>query len=399
MRADLSAPEARRVALAAQGFDRPRPARVGAAAVLATVRRLGLLQLDPLNVLVPAQYLPPFSRLGAYDRAALDRLIHQRRALTEHWAHVASVIPVEHFHLMRGRNEDDRRGWALGTFMRRHAAFAAEVLEEVRARGPLAAEDIPDPPGAPTPRRQDWAWTMARSALEGHLALGAVAVAGRRADRSRLYDLAERVVGDHHVARLDVAGAQRELLRLAARALGVATAADLVDYYRLPARAGKRRVAELVDAGELDPVRVDGWAEPAYLAPGARLPRRVAAAAVLSPFDPLVWYRPRAERLFGFHYRIEIYTPPAKRRWGYYVLPFLLGDRLVARVDLKAERSTRTLRVQAAHAEPGVDRAEVAAALAAELRRVAAWLGLDATVVARKGDLARALRVAVAAPG
>jgi uncharacterized protein YcaQ len=391
VRTEISAGEARRIALAAQGFDRPRPARIGATQVLATVRRMGLLQLDPINVLVPAHYMPPFSRLGGYDRAVLDELIHERRALAEHWAHAASIIPVEHWQLMRHRNEADRRSWALATFMKNHRAFARRVLEEVRARGPVAAEDIADPPGSPKPDRESWGWTRAKAALEAHVALGSIAVSGRRSDRARLYDLAERIVGEHHVHALDAETARRELLLLSARNLGVATAGDLVDYYRLGPREVKRMLPALVAEGDLRAVAVEGWTEPGYLHPEARLPRKIDAAAILSPFDPVVWYRPRALRLWGFDYRIEIYTPPAKRRYGYYVLPFLLGEHLVARVDLKADRASRRLLVQAAHLEPGAARAEVAPALDAELRRLAVWLELDEVAVVDKGDLAGAL--------
>jgi uncharacterized protein YcaQ len=392
---DLSLDDARRIALAAQGFGAPRPRRVTRTTVLSAVRRLGLLQLDPINVLVPAHYMPAFSRLGPYDRRVLDDLVHGRRALAEQWAHAACLVPVEHWSLMRHRNEADRRGWALATFMEKNRAFAAQVLEEVRARGPVAAEDIADPPGARTPKRENWEWTMAKAALEGHVALGAVAVAGRRDDRARLYDLAERVVGPRAV--LDGEEARRELVRRSARALGVATAADLIDYYRLAPREGKRLVAELADDGELERVRVEGWRDVAYRTPGARAPRRIEAAALLSPFDPLVFFRARALRLFGFDYRIEIYTPPAKRRYGYYCLPFLLGEALVARVDLKADRRARTLLVQAAHLEPHARAATVAPALADELRAMARWLDLEAVSVANRGDLAKALATSIAA--
>jgi hypothetical protein len=221
-------------------------------------------------------------------------------------------------------------------------------------------------------------------------------VAGRRPDFSRLYDLAERVVPAEQLRRaVDPDEARRELLRRAARAHGAGTAADLADYFRMPVREARPRLDELVESGELRTVRVEGWREPAYLAPSARAPRRIDAAALLSPFDPLVWFRPRTQRLFGFEYRFEIFTPPARRRWGCYVLPFLLGDRLVARVDLKSDRAGRRLRVLAAHLEPGAEPGPVAAALAAELRRLAGWLGLDGVAVERRAGFDRALAAAL----
>ncbi|HKG93088.1 MAG TPA: crosslink repair DNA glycosylase YcaQ family protein [Gemmatimonadaceae bacterium] len=395
----LSLPDARRIALAAQGFDRPRPAgRVDARHLRRVVRQLGLLQIDYVNVLAPAHYVVPFSRLGPYERSLLDDLVYRRRELAEQWAHEASLIPAETWPLLRhrmlGEEGLERRWQAMSRFMAQHADYAQRVLDEVRARGPLTADELPEPDGTRGTRRGSWwGWTHAKATLEGHFARGRLAIAGRRAAGSaRAYDLAERVIPAEHRAReMPPDEAQRALLRAAAGALGVGTAADLADYYRMPIRAARPRIAELVEAGELRPALVDGWAEPAYLHPAARRPRRIDAAALLSPFDPVVWYRPRAARLFGFDYRIEIYTPRPQRRWGYYVLPFLLGDRLAARVDLKADRAAGRLLVHAAYAEPDVDAEEVAAALAAELRTMASWLGLDDVSVARKGDLARAL--------
>jgi uncharacterized protein YcaQ len=286
----------------------------------------------------------------------------------------------------------------LHAFLRQHAEYADRVLDEVRERGPLTAEQVAEPDGTRGSRRGSWwGWTKAKAMLEGHFAGGRLAIAARRtAGSARAYDLAERVLPPELLARrVPADDARRELLRAAARALGVGTAADLADYYRMPIREARRLTAELAAAGELREVRVDGWAESAYLHPAARCPRRIGAAALLSPFDPVVWFRPRAARLFAFDYRIEIYVPQPQRRWGYYVLPFLLGDRLAARVDLKADRAAGRLLVQASYAEPGVDAEEVAAALAAELRTMARWLGLDDVSVAKKGDLARALIAAL----
>jgi len=394
-RAELSLTEARRIALAAQGFDRPRPrGRVNARHLRRMIDTIGLIQIDSVNVLLPAHYQVPFSRLGPYDRALLDDLVYRRRELTEQWAHEACIIPTECWPLLRHRmTGDERRLRALSRFMQEHAEYATRVLDEVRARGPVAASEVLEPDGTRGRGGDWWGWTLAKATLEGHFAFGRLAVAGRRAAGfARTYDLAERVLPPQHYGReLPRAEAALELLRRAARATGVGTAADLADYYRTPIRETRLVLAELVDAGELRAVRVEGWREPAYLYAEARLPRRIDAAALLSPFDPVVWYRPRAERLFGFDYRIEIYVPKTQRRWGYYVLPFLLGDSLAARVDLKADRAGRRLVVAAAHLEPGGDADAVAHALAAELRLMAGWLGLDTVAVGRRGDLAWAL--------
>jgi uncharacterized protein YcaQ len=288
---------------------------------------------------------------------------------------------------------NDRRARALAAFMEKHATYATWVLDEVRARGALVAEEVLEPDGTKGRRGDWWGWTTAKATLEGHFASGALAVAERRkVGFARAYDLAERVIpAEHHSCQLEREDAQRELLRRAARSHGVGTAADLADYYRMGTRDARARIAELVEASELREVRVESWREPAYLHPEAKTPRRIGASTLLSPFDPLVWYRPRTERLFRFEYRIEIYTPKEKRRWGYYVLPFLLGERIVARVDLKADRKAKRLLVLAAHREADTDVNQVAPALAAELRAMAEWLGLEGVSVARKGGLAKAL--------
>jgi uncharacterized protein len=401
-RDSLSLSEARRIALAAQGFDRPRPAgAVNAGHLRRLLRQIGLLQIDSVNVLLPAHYQVPFSRLGPYDRARLDALIYKERAFTEQWAHEASILPVEHWPLIRHHLGPHERRWgALAKFMEAHADYAARVLEEVRARGPVVAGDIAEPDGTRGRGGGWWGWTTAKTVLEGHFARGTIAIAERRtAGFARAYDLAERVVpNEHHSRVLSREDAQRELLRLAARATGVATASDLADYYRMAPREARLRIAEMAAAGELRAVRVEGWRDPAYLSPGARMPRAIGAAALLSPFDPVVWYRPRAERLFGFDYRIEIYVPREKRKYGYYVLPFLLGDRIVGRVDLKADRAGGCLRVLGAYAEGHADAESVAVPLANELRTMARWLGLDDVSVARRGPLSRALGSAIRSP-
>jgi hypothetical protein len=398
-RESLSLGEARRIALAAQGFDRPRPkARVGAGQLRRSIRRIGLLQLDFVNVLVPAHYLVPFSRLGPYETRLFDELVYRRREFTEQWAHEACILPMDVWSLLRHRMETHRvRPYGFESFLARNPSYVERVLAELRARGPLSAAELSGP--ARGPRRipgDAWVGTVPRAVLEALFGRGVLAVTERRANLARAFDLAERVVPRAHLRRaLTPAAAQRELLRRAALALGVCTGDDLADYYRMAAKDARPRIAELVEAGELRQVGVEGWREPAYLHEQARLPRRIDAQALLSPFDPVVWHRPRAARLFDFEYRIEIYVPPAKRRWGYYVLPFLLQDRLVARVDLKAERSTRRLLVRAAYREPGADPDGVGAALAAELRALAGWLDLEGIEVERRGDLARPLAAAV----
>jgi uncharacterized protein YcaQ len=398
--ADLSISEARRIALAAQGFDRARPrGRVGAEDLRRTIRRLGLLQIDFVNVLVPSHYLVPFSRLGPYDRGRLDEVVYGGQEFTEQWAHEASIVPVETWPLLRHRMESHRaRPRGFDSFMKKNPAYVEKVLEEVRARGPLAADDLPGPEGRSRRIPGAWIGTVPRAVLEAHFGRGVLAVAGRRPNYARTFDLAERrLPTEHYERRESHEEAQRALVRVAARAHGVASAADLADYFRMPVRAARERLGDLVAAGELRHVSVEGWREAAYLDARAARPRPIAAAALLSPFDPVVWYRPRTQRLFGFDYRLEIFVPQPKRRWGYYVLPFLLGDRLVARVDLKAERPERRLVVRAAYAESRVRTGAVAEALAAELKTMASWLRLDAVAVARRGNLARPLAAALRA--
>jgi hypothetical protein len=399
----LTAAAARRIALAAQGFGRPRPAGPpGTRQIRELVTRLGVLQLDSVNVFSRAHYMPVFSRLGPYDRALLDRLAahdtrRPTRRLVEYWAHEASLIPVENHPLFRWRMADvDAEAWgSIRRVIREQPDLVADTLELAVQQGPIRASATGIPRPEPRPGHM-WNWHDGKVALEYLFYTGQVVASGR-VNFERLYDLPERVLPPEIVAAPtpDPDDAQRELVRIAAAALGVAAEPDLGDYFRLPRADSKARVAELADAGELQEVEVAGWGAPAYLWPGARRPRRIEARALLSPFDPVVWFRPRAERLFGFRYRIEIYVPAPKRVYGYYVLPFLLGDALVARVDLKSDRQNGSLLVQAAFAEPDVDHGHVAAELAAELRLTAAWLGLDDVVVRGRGDLAPALQRAV----
>jgi uncharacterized protein YcaQ len=286
------------------------------------------------------------------------------------------------------------RPWGFENVMDRHPDYVAWVLEEVRRRGPLRGEHVPPPEGAPQKIEGSWNPNVGRAMLEAHFGYGRLAVSNRGANFAREYDLAERVIAVEHFTReISKQDAQRELIRTAAAAYGIATAADLADYFRMPPADAKARIAELLEAREIEIVKVEGWRDPAFLHPSAQLPPKpVASAALLSPFDPVVWFRPRAERLFDFHYRIEIYTPEPKRKWGYYVLPFLMGERLVARVDLKADRREGKLRVLAAHVEPAVDAPECATALMTELQQVAGWLGLENVEIGKRGKLAPFLR-------
>jgi uncharacterized protein len=392
---------ARRIALAAQGFGGPRPVpAVGVRQLKRLTARLAVLQIDSVNVLSRAHYVPAFSRLGPYPRAALDELSGRRRELFEYWAHEASFLPVRLQPFLRWRmHAAEEHAWgSMVRIQRERPGYVAEVLERVREQGPLKAGDLaeprPDRPGSM------WNWHAGKVALEWLFYSGALSARGRSAGFERVYDLTERVIPGAvlRVPTPEPDEAVRELVRAAARALGVATERDLRDYFRLRPHQARTAIAELADAGELVPVEVPGWGAAAWLDPAARRPRRITARALISPFDSLVWERPRVERIFGFRYRIEIYTPAAKRVHGYYVLPFLLGDRLVARVDLKADRQERVLRVQAAHAEQGVDRAVVRSALADELRLLADWLELDAVAVADRGDLAGDLAHVVRRP-
>ena len=380
------------MALAAQGFaEAPLAREVDGRALRSRVLdRIGLIQIDSVNVLQRAHYLPAFSRLGSYDTALLDRLSHYApRRLFEYWGHEASLIPVElHPHLRWRMRRAHNEAWG---GMRRIATerpqLVAAVLDDVRDRGPLTAAQLAHHEQPRGPKGDWWDWSEVKRALEFLFWSGEVTSA-RRLRFERLYDVPERVLpaAVMNTPTPSEDEGQRTLLRVAARSLGVATERDLRDYFRLRPGDSKARVPELVEAGDLLPVAVEGWSAPAYLAPGARVPRRVDAQALIGPFDSLVWERPRLERVFGFRFRLEIYVPKERRVYGYYVLPFLLGDRLVARVDLKSDRAARALLVMAVHAEPHAPE-HTAQALTVELRRLAAWLDLDDVVAERRGDL------------
>jgi uncharacterized protein YcaQ len=377
MRASLSLSEARRVALAAQGFDRARPKRATVRHLRETIRRLGLLQIDSVAVVCQAHYMVPFSRLGHYSRAAFDQLIYRSGEFAEHWAHEISIVPAETWPLLRYRRETDRvRPWGFQKVLEERAEYAAWVLEEVRQRGPLAADELTPPDGGNHRIPGAWIGTVQRGVLEAHFLRGSLAAAGRRSDFSRLYDLAERLIpAEHHSRQVEHDEGRRAILLQAARAHGVGTAKDLADYFRMPVREALPCLRELAESGQLQETRVEGWREVAYLDPQAAIPRRIEAAALLSPFDPLIWCRPRVQRLFGFEYRLEVFVPPKKRKYGFYVLPFLLGEKLVARVNLKTDRANRRLCVLGEWFE-GRKTAAVADALATELRLLGDWLKL-----------------------
>ena len=379
-RSNLSASEARRVALAAQGFDRPRPATPSDVRHFRrALHAIGVLQLDFVNVLIPAHFLMLWSRLGGYDRNRFERFLYDSREFTEHWAHEASIVRVSDWPLLNYRRET-WRPWKRDPLqtLENPEAYLGSILEQIAADGGVTANDLP---AADSPKRGepgDWHRPIQRWALEHHFGRGQLAVRRRLSNFQRVYDLPERLIDDEYRLQCTTeTDARRELLRQSAQSLGIATVHDLADYYRMTARDAAPRVAELVEEGVLTPVDVEGWKDTAYLSDQARFPRSIPGASLLSPFDPLVWFRPRAERLFDFEYRIEIYVPESKRRWGYYVLPFRLGDRIVARVDLKADRPGKTLLVRSLHYEEGVDQKETESALQSELGALAKWLNLE----------------------
>jgi uncharacterized protein YcaQ len=356
-----------------------------------------VLQVDSVNVLQRAHYMPLYSRMGAYDVDLLRRASQRRpRRMVEYWAHVQAFMPVELWPVMRHRMDTyrTRRGkwWPI---VDTRPGLEHDVLAAVRDRGPVTARHLEEEfSDGPRDRvHWGWNWSEARKVLDFLYMVGDVAIAGRTSQFEVLYDVPERVLpADVLAAPTPTAeDAAVELVRRAARSHGVASAQCLADYYRMPLAATRRAIADLVEDGELDAVHVEGWSKPAYLHRDARLPRQVPARTLLSPFDPVVWERAHTQALFDFHYRIEIYTPPDKRVHGYYVLPFLLGDRIVARVDLKADRAAGRLLVQAAYAERGAPE-ETGPELRAELERMAGWLDLDDVVVEPRGDLAPALQ-------
>lgn len=378
----ISSTQARRIALGAQGFGADRPTSVHQGHLRRTVERVGLHQIDSVNVLARAHYLPAFSRLGAYKTALIDRAAWGRRGerrLFEYWAHEASLLPLATHPFLRWRMARADRGEAgyagMRVFARQRRAEAMAVLERIRQEGPLAASDFE------ASRSGWWAWSDSKRILEWLFYAGHITTATRRRSFERVYDLTERVIPERILAlpTPSEADAHRHLIERSARALGIATLGELRDYFRLGPHEAKAAVATLVEDGILVQATVPGW-PPAFLHREARRPRRIEARALLAPFDPLIWERSRTERLFGLRYRIEIYVPAEKRLHGYYVLPFLLGERLVARVDLKADRQASRLLVHAVHHEPDAP-AETEEALGEELATLAQWLGLSAVSV------------------
>ncbi len=396
----LTVAQARRIAVAAQGFHDTRPAgAVTRAHLKRLISRIQVLQLDSVSVAVRAHYAPIFSRLGPYDRDVLDRAAwsHSAKAprlLVEYWAHEAALMAVEDWPLLRWRMRQYRHGRWGTEIVAKNPQLVDDVVAAVTELGPATAGPIEaylesEPRGRKGPwwDRSDTKWVA-----EALFASGVLTTA-TRVGFARHYDLTERVLPPQVLAReVDDAQAVRELTLRAAGALGLATEADIRDYFRLAAAQVKPALAQLVSDGELEQVQVEGWAAPAYLRAGQTVPRADRGTALLCPFDPLIFFRPRVERLWGFHYRIEIYTPAPKRQFGYYVWPFLLDGQLVGRVDLKADRAADVLQVVGAFIEDGQDRVRVARGLAAELSSMAQWLGLSGVTVGRRGDLVPALR-------
>jgi uncharacterized protein len=379
-RSSLSASQARRIALRAQHFGAARTANVSKAHLRKLIERLGAVQIDSVNVLVRSQYLPAFSRLGAYDRALFDDAAYcNPRRIFEYWGHEASLLPIESFPLLRWRMEGARKGtlrvWNHVARVRdEEPKLVARVLETIQRNGPMSASDFEDERGT----GGWWGWSATKSALEFLFWTGQITALRRRASFERVYDVSARVIPSHILERkLSPEEAQVELLDIAASALGVATEADLRDYFRMPLAAARQALEVLVKRGRVFSANVAGWKQPSYLHASALAPRMADVSALLSPFDSLIWNRERTRRLFGFDYRIEIYTPAHRRTHGYYVLPYLLGEALVARVDLKADRNRSLLVVHAVHYEPSARKAAVRARLKDDLRAMADWLGLE----------------------
>jgi uncharacterized protein len=400
----LTAAQARRIAVAAQGFNEPRPGgEITRAHLRRLISRIQVLQLDSVSVAVRAHYAPVFSRLGPYNRDVLDRAAwgpRSSRLLAEYWAHEAALMAVDDWPLLRWRMRQYRHGRWGTHIVKANPQLADKIIAAVGELGPSTAGQIEAHLEAETagPRGSWWGSRSDTKWVAEALFAAGVLTTATRVGFARHYDLVERVLPASVLAReVDDAEAIRELVMRAATALGVGTEADLRDYFRLSAQQVKPAIAALVAAGDIETVSVDGWSAPAYLPAGRSVPRLDRGTALLCPFDPLIFFRPRVERLFNFHYRIEIYTPAPKRRYGYYVWPLLVDGELMARVDLKADRTADTLRVVGAFGEPSEDRVprpRVAAALAGELASMASWLGLGGFTVSGRGDLAGELRTA-----
>ena len=390
--------EARRLSLAAQGFGlHDRNAASSWSALAKTIDRLHLLQIDSVNVLVRSHYLPLFSRLGNYDRSVLDNrtLAPKNRHVFECWAHEASLVPLPLHPIMRWRMQRALKGDATYGAMNRFAAenkkFLGDTMKFIVSHGPVTAADVP---GGGKSAGGWWSWSKGKLALETLFSQGLVTTA-HRTNFARAYDISERVIPPEifNLPTPSEAETFRTLIEKSAQALGVATETDLRDYFRLPVAEAKQAIRDCVSEGTVQQVNVESWEKPAYVLSGLSLPRKTSdVATLLSPFDPMVWNRDRAQRLFNFHYRIELYTPQHKRKFGYYVLPFLSGDRMIGRVCLKADRATQTLNVNTSHIEDGGDATHTASLLATELQRLAAWLCLENIIVKNSGSLARSLK-------
>jgi uncharacterized protein YcaQ len=375
----LSIKEARALALAAQGFDSPRTKTKSTTAdAVALIKKLGVIQIDSVNVLVRSQELPLFSRLGDHDRIAIPKATSQGK-IFEYWGHEAAHLPVELHPMFRFKMQAARSGklkhWGLTSFYAENKAFVKRILKYVEVNGSVTARELST---RTTKKSSWWDWDEAKTALEYMFLTGELMSCGRGSDFARVYDIPERVL-PRKILQMPTPSeteARKDLLVRAMRAQGVATMRDLADYYRQKPAVVKPLVSQLVEQGVLREVSVDGWQDKAYVHRNAQLPKRLFATALLSPFDSLVWCRPRNERLFNFHYRIEIYTPQAKRKFGYYVLPFMVSGEMVGRVDLKADRENLKLNVQSVHTEKGIKRAMINSALNNELRTMASWLGL-----------------------
>jgi uncharacterized protein len=400
MKSSLSIAEARRVALAAQGFNFPgRNTPVTWSHIKKTISQINLLQIDSVNVLVRSHYLPVFSRLGAYDHATLDaRTFHnKKRTMFECWSHEASLVPLElhpfmRWRMERAKNHKGKYG-AMSRFARDEKDFLATLLKFIQRNGPTAVSDFPD---SGKGEGGWWGWSRGKLAFETLFDQGLITTSACPSFE-RIYDVPENVIPPEilNAPTPSETDTFRHLLDLSGRALGIGTEFDLRDYFRLPVAETKVALAELIENGTLIPVAVEDWKHQAYIHRDAKLPRKAGGTALVSPFDPLVWERARAERLFNFHYRIEIYTPAAKRKYGYYVLPFLMGDRFAARVCLKADRQAGVLRANASHLELHADAGETAEALGNELLLMSQWLGLDGVEVGAKGNLAKQLKAAL----
>ena len=376
----LSIADARRIALAAQGFDTARPkSKATQRHVDALISRLGVIQIDSVNVLVRSQELPLFARLGNHDRNAIPKATEAQK-IFEYWGHEAAHLPVDLHPLFRWKMNAARTGkvthWGLTSFYEENKAFVKRTLKHVATNGPTTSREL----STRTEKKGTWwDWDEAKVALEYLFLTGQLMSRGRGTDFARIYDTPERVLPQRvfDAATPSERDARKQLLVRSAIAQGVATASDLADYYRQKPVAVKPLIAELVDDGELRAIAVDGWTEKAFVHRDAKLPKQLHATALLSPFDSLVWCRPRNERLFNFHYRIEIYTPKEKRKFGYYVLPFMMNGEMVGRVDLKADRANSRLLVLSVHTEPDVKRSAINDALIVELQEMASWLGLE----------------------